>query len=133
MPANINTQPDLVELPSSHSFDDTLQRLRTALTDAGITVFAEIDHRAGALAAGLDMPPATVLIFGNPKGGTPLMMARPTLALDLPMRVLVRQDGNRVSVAFHPAVALTRSVRLSDADAAPLAKAEALIAGAAGR
>uniref|UniRef100_UPI0025DC0E72 DUF302 domain-containing protein n=1 Tax=Rugamonas sp. TaxID=1926287 RepID=UPI0025DC0E72 len=78
-----------VELPSAHGYEATLERLTTALEQAGMTIFAHIDHQAAARRAALDMPPATVLIFGNPRGGTALMLAAPSIALDLPMRVLV--------------------------------------------
>jgi uncharacterized protein (DUF302 family) len=79
-------------LASPYSFNDTLARLRMTLTDKGMTIFAVIDHQAGARSVGLDMPPTTVVVFGNPKGGTPLMLAAPDVALDLPLKVLVRED-----------------------------------------
>jgi uncharacterized protein (DUF302 family) len=81
-----------MKLASSYSFDDTLARLRTTLTGNGLTIFATIDHQAAAHAVGLTMQPATVVIFGNPKGGTPLMQAAPDFALELPLKVLVRKD-----------------------------------------
>ncbi|MGY6273196.1 DUF302 domain-containing protein [Achromobacter denitrificans] len=117
-----------IELPSVHPFSATVARISRALEDAGMTVFARIDHQAAAQEAGLDMRPATVLIYGNPKGGTPLMQAAPTLALDLPLRVLVHEDGaGQTFAVFHPALALTRPVGLPDEKAAPLARGEALI------
>jgi uncharacterized protein (DUF302 family) len=75
-------------------------------------VFAEIDHAAGAKAAGLDMAPAVVVIFGNPKGGTPLMQAAPDMALDLPLRMLVRAtpDGARLVWSDMEALAIARGV-----------------------
>ena len=83
-----------MKLPSPYSFTETLARVRSTLTANGMTVFATIDHQAAAHSAGLDMPPTTVLIFGNPKGGTPLMLAAPDFALDLPLRVLIREDAD---------------------------------------
>lgn len=86
------------------AFAAVLDRLTAAIAKAGLALFAEIDHAAGARDAGLTMPPTTVLLYGHSKGGTPIMLAAPLAALDLPLRVLVRQlaDGN-TAVAFHPA------------------------------
>jgi uncharacterized protein (DUF302 family) len=72
-----------------------MNRLEAELAGNGMTVFARIDHAAGAEAVGLALQPAEVLIFGNPRGGTPLMQASRTIALDLPLRVLVWQDAGR--------------------------------------
>ena len=126
-PAADVTVPARIELPSAHAFAPTVQRISAALKEAGMTIFAEIDHRAAAQQVGLEMPPTTVLIYGNPKGGTPLMNAAPALALDLPLRVLVREDAGKTYVSFHPALALTRPVGLDDAKAAPLARGQQLI------
>ncbi len=105
----------------------------SGLSRHGMTVFARIDHSAGAAAVGLSMPPATVLIEGHPRGGTPAMLAAPTLALDLPLRVLVRQDETGATrVAFHAALALLRGAGLPDQVAAPRWQAESLIAAAIG-
>jgi len=93
----------VVEVESAYPFGETLARLRTSMQAANLTIFAEIDHAAGAEAAGMTMPPTTLLIYGNPKGGTPLMLENPRAALDLPLRVLVREDGNgHVLVGYHP-------------------------------
>jgi uncharacterized protein (DUF302 family) len=81
---------DIVEHVSTLSFAATLDALVRAIAEAGLILFARIDHQAGARAAGLEMPPATVLTYGHPKGGTPVMLAAPLAALDLPLRVLVR-------------------------------------------
>jgi len=72
---------------------DTTERLRAAVEQHGMTVFADIDHGAGAAAAGLSLLPMQVLIFGNAKGGTPLMQAAPSVGIDLPLRVLVWEDA----------------------------------------
>ena len=96
-----------VEQPSRFSFEDTLRRISEAIAKAGLTVFAAIDHADNARRAGLTMPASTVLIYGAAAGGTPIMLARPRSALDLPLRVLVwRADADRVLVAFHPVVPL---------------------------
>ena len=83
----------IVELPSHHSVDETVQRLKDLIEARGITLFALVDHSAEAEKAGLTMPPTRLLIFGSPKAGTPLMLAAPTTALDLPLKILVREDA----------------------------------------
>ncbi len=85
-------QAGLVSRPSAHSLAETSQRFAAAVRAAEWVVFTEIDHAAAATAAGLDLAPRTVIFFGNPRGGTQAMRATPTLALDLPMRVLVWTD-----------------------------------------
>jgi uncharacterized protein (DUF302 family) len=82
----------VVKLESTDSFTDTLTRLQSTLERNGFRIFAIIDHQAAARSVGLDMPATTVLVYGNPKGGTPLMLAAPDFALELPLRVLVRED-----------------------------------------
>ncbi len=82
----------LVTRPSPHSVRVTIDRFAAAVRAANWVVFTEIDHAAAAQAAGLTLRPRTVVVFGNPRGGTPAMAANPTLALDLPLRVLVWQD-----------------------------------------
>ena len=86
---------------SPFPFGETLSRLKSAIQAKGLHLFAEIDHAAGAREAGLSMPPATVLIFGHAKAGTPLMIASPLLALDLPLKALVSEDAeHHVRVSF---------------------------------
>jgi uncharacterized protein (DUF302 family) len=119
------------ELVSQCSFDTTLHRLRTAVEGAGLTVFAVIDHAANAAQVGLPMLPATVLIYGNAKGGTPIMQAVPDLALDLPLRVLVRQDADgRVVLLFHAAEPMLRQVGAPDELVNRLDPAQALLVAA---
>ena len=77
---------------SKFSVDESVSRLEALLRDKGIKLFAVIDHSGEAIAAGLHMPPTKVLLFGNPKAGTPLMLDAPSLALDLPLRILVAQS-----------------------------------------
>jgi uncharacterized protein (DUF302 family) len=83
----------LISVPSTRSVADILGRLEAALTAKGITVFARVDHAAGAVAVGLPLRPTTVLIFGNAKAGTPLMQAEQTIGIDLPLKILVWQDA----------------------------------------
>ena len=94
---------DYREQKSSTSFEETVGRLIAAIEKAGMTIFAKIDHSAGAKEVGMAMQPAIVLLYGNARGGTPVMLAAPAAALDLPLRVLVRQteQGDTV-VALHP-------------------------------
>ncbi len=102
------TEPlDIVEYASPVPFGDTVDRLRRGIAGAGLTLFAEIDHAAGAREAGLAMLPATVLIYGAARGGTPAMLAAPEAALDLPLRVLIRErEDGRAAIAFHPVKAM---------------------------
>ena len=86
------------------SVDDTVERLKAVLAAKGITLFAVIDHSGEAAKAGLKMPNTKLLIFGNPKGGTPVMLAAPSTALDLPLKILVAEDAaGRVSVSWNDA------------------------------
>ncbi len=117
-----------VEHISPLGFHATIDRLVTAIGKAGLTLFARIDHAAGARAAGLSMPPAEVLIYGSPKGGTPIMLAVPQVALDLPLRVLVREDSHgRTFIAFHPAAAMLRQAGVPEDLAARLDPAQRLL------
>jgi uncharacterized protein (DUF302 family) len=86
----------LVTLRSAHDFDVTLGRLSASLEAKRITIFARVDHAAGAAALGLPLHPTTLLIFGNPAAGTPLMQAAQTTGIDLPLKMLVWEDSNGV-------------------------------------
>jgi uncharacterized protein (DUF302 family) len=86
--------PGLTTIRSSFGPQDTMNRLETAVKAKGMTVFARIDHAAGATAAGLSLRPTEVLIFGNAKGGTPLMQSVQTIGIDLPLKALVWQDAS---------------------------------------
>lgn len=102
------TSSDLVTTKSSHPFPATLQRLEAAAKNAGLVVFAHLDHAGAAKAAGLEMPPATVLVVGSPQGGTPLFLQHPTLAIDLPLKILVWQDqAGQVYVSYNDAAYLS--------------------------
>ncbi len=86
---------DLVTITSSHSVDQTIAKLRALLAAKQIQEFALIDHSGEAAKVGLAMPATRVLIFGSPKAGTPLMLAAPSVAIDLPLKLLVREDAER--------------------------------------
>jgi uncharacterized protein (DUF302 family) len=83
----------IVTRPSNHSVEETVERLKGILHTKGVTLFAVIDHSGEAEKAGLKMPSTKLLIFGNPKSGTPLMLASPSSALDLPLKILVSEDA----------------------------------------
>ena len=84
----------LTTIKSDHAPNETMARLEAAVKAKGLTVFARIDHAAGASAAGLSLRPTDVLIFGNAKGGTPLMQTAQTIGIDLPLKALVWQDAS---------------------------------------
>jgi len=84
----------LTTLPSSTGPKETMNRFEAAVKAKGMTVFARVDHAAGAAAVGLPLRPTEVLIFGNAKGGTPLMQSIQTIGIDLPLKALVWQDGS---------------------------------------
>jgi uncharacterized protein (DUF302 family) len=120
-----------VEHKSSVGFQDTLNRLEATIQKAGMTVFARIDHAAGAKAVGLSMLPATVLIYGHARGGTPLMQADPAAALDLPLRALVRENAaGQTLLAFHPVQQMLAGYRIPGELLAGLGKAQQLLVNA---
>src|ERR1700675_298709 len=82
----------LIDKLSNHSVDQTVERLKDILQSKGVTLFALVDHGGEAEKAGMKMPPTKLLIFGNPKAGTPLMLAAPRSAIDLPLKILVWED-----------------------------------------
>jgi uncharacterized protein (DUF302 family) len=92
----------LVQVSSRYSVDETVGRLEAAFVEKGMRVFAVIDHSGEAEKVGLRMRPTKVVIFGSPKGGTPLMVAAPSLAIDLPLKALVAEDAEgKVSVTYN--------------------------------
>lgn len=124
------TTTGLVTQRSAYDFTTTLRRLTDAITAHGATVFATIDHTAGAAGVGLRMPPTTVVIFGNAAVGTPPMLAAPDLAFDLPSRVLVRQRGDTVEVLYADADATAARYRLDTSHRDSLAALSELVAAA---
>jgi uncharacterized protein (DUF302 family) len=82
----------LIDIPSHHSVDETVEKLKAILQSKRITLFALIDHTGEAAKAGMKMPPTKLLIFGNPKAGTPVMLAAPNSAIDLPLKILIWED-----------------------------------------
>ena len=88
-----DTNHGLIHTQSSRSVDETLQRLRAIIESKGITIFATIDHGGEAAKVGMEMHPTKLLLFGSPQGGTPVMLAAPTAAIDLPLKALVWEDA----------------------------------------
>jgi len=87
------SQNGLIHTASRHSVPETLQRVRSTLESKGLTIFAVVDHSGEAAKVGMQMKPTQLLIFGSPKGGTPVMQAAPTVAIDLPLKALVWEDA----------------------------------------
>jgi uncharacterized protein (DUF302 family)/uncharacterized membrane protein YidH (DUF202 family) len=87
------TNNGIVTIASNHSVDETVAKLTGILQSKGVTLFALVDHSGEAAKVGLKMPPTKLLIFGSPKAGTPLMLAAPSIAIDLPLKILVSQDA----------------------------------------
>ncbi len=98
---------EMISKTSPHSVDVTIDRLQAAVEGAGATVFARVDHAAGAAKVDMDLRPTQLLIFGNPKLGTPAMLDGQTAGLDLPLRVLAYADGEGVvHVTYHDPASL---------------------------
>jgi uncharacterized protein (DUF302 family) len=131
--ASVQVQPGesagTVTFPSPYSFGDTVQRLLAAMASHGIKVFATIDQQAEAVAAGLSMPPMTLIVYGNPKAGTPVMLANLKSGIDLPLKALVIEpEAGRVEVVLNSTAYLMERHALPPALTANLAPAERLIA-----
>ena len=84
----------IVNVLSNHSVDQTVERFNGILEAKGVTLFALVDHSGEAEKVGMKMPPTKLLIFGNPKGGTPVMLAAPSIAIDLPLKALIWEDAD---------------------------------------
>jgi len=92
----------IVSLRSSHSVDETVAKLKEALEAKGIRIFVVVDHSGEAARVGLKMPSTKLIIFGNPQAGTPLMLASPKVAIDLPLKILVSEDTlGRIWVSYN--------------------------------
>lgn len=89
-----NSDSGIVSIPSKHTVNATVEKLERILNSKGVKLFALIDHSGEAEKAGMQMRPTKLLIFGNPKAGTPLMVASPGIAIDLPLKILVAEDAN---------------------------------------
>ena len=97
----------IVDVPSNHTVDETVAKLEEILAAKGVTLFALVDHSGEAEKAGLKMPATKLLIFGSPKAGTSLMLASPSIAIDLPLKILVWEDGDgKVWISYNSAAYL---------------------------
>jgi uncharacterized protein (DUF302 family)/uncharacterized membrane protein YidH (DUF202 family) len=92
----------IIDVPSNHTVDETVEKLKATLNAKGVTPFALVDHSGEAEKAGMKMPPTKLLIFGNPKAGTPVMLVAPSIAIDLPLKVLVWEDkSGKVWISYN--------------------------------
>jgi uncharacterized protein (DUF302 family) len=123
----------LITIPSPYPVGETVDRLTDAVTSAGMRVFARIDHRLGAEGVGMQLRPTELLIFGGPRGGTPLMQDRQSIGIDLPLKALAWEDDERrVWLTYNDPAWLARRHRLSpDADASVAAQSKGLASLAA--
>jgi uncharacterized protein (DUF302 family) len=122
---------DYVEHRSDLPFLETVDHLMETIEKVGMNVFARIDHAAGAKEVGMTLPPSVVLIYGHARGGTPVMQAAPAAALDLPLRVLIREtDDGETLIAFHPAGQMLARYAIPGGLVDRLAKAQQLLVGA---
>ncbi len=123
----------IVAIPSDHSVDATVEKLKGILNAKGVMLFALVDHSGEAAKAGLKMPPTKLLIFGSPKAGTPVMLAAPSIAIDLPLKILVWQDANdKVWVSYNSSQYLKERHQVPDDLIKSIAAVEALATAAAG-
>jgi uncharacterized protein (DUF302 family) len=129
--SDLKLSAGVLRFKSPYTFDDTVQRLLGALKDHGIKVFASIDQRAEAQAVGLSMPSTVLILFGNPKGGTPLMLANPQAGIDLPLKILISESQpGRVDVFMNASEYIIERHALPHELLANIAPVERLIAGA---
>jgi uncharacterized protein (DUF302 family) len=128
----VQQKEGVVKIPSRHSVDETVDKLKTILKSNGVTLFALVDHSGEAEKVGLKMPPTRLLIFGNPKGGTPVMLAAPSAAIDLPLKILVAEDAQgKVWISYNSAEYLKERHGLPDNFLPNIAVVPALAAAAA--
>jgi uncharacterized protein (DUF302 family) len=122
----------IVRFPANHSVDEIVVRLQTLLREKGVKLFAIVDHSGEAKSVGLQMPPTTLLIFGNPKAGTPLMLASPEIAIDLPLKILISEDSEgKVWVSYNSSAYLQQRHSLPEDLLANIAVVEILAQNAA--
>ena len=126
---NIAETPPFIIIESAHGFDETLARAKTAIEKRELRIFAEIDHAAGAKSIGETLRPTTLIIFGNPRGGAPLMQANQLIALELPLKLLIRTNENGAGEIVYPDMGrLFAEYGLDQSDAAPARIAAAISA-----
>jgi len=122
-----NPEKGIVTIPSHQSVDQTVQKLEGILQAKGVKLFALIDHSGEAEKAGMQMRPTKLLIFGNPKAGTPLMIASPSIAIDLPLKILIWEDAaGKVWISYNAPAYLQARHSLPQELVANIAVVEAL-------
>jgi len=122
----------IVSKPSNHSVDATVEKLKGILQAKGVALFALVDHSGEAEKVGLKMRPTKLLIFGSPKAGTPLMVASPSIAIDLPLKILIAEDAaGKVCVSYNAPTYLKDRHNLPDNLVQNIAVIEALATAAA--
>jgi len=120
----------IVSRRSAHPVDETVERLKSVLAAKGVKLFALVDHSGEAAKAGLSMPPTKLLIFGNPAAGTPVMLAAPSIAIDLPLKILVWQDANgNAWLSWNSPAWLTQRHSVPEALVKNISVVEGLVAG----
>jgi uncharacterized protein (DUF302 family) len=123
----------IVEMKSQHTVDDTVSRLLQILEAKGVKLFAVVDHSGEAASVGMSLPPTKLLIFGNPKAGTPLMLAAQSTAIDLPLKLLVSEDaGGAVTITYNSPAYLQQRHGFPENLIQNIAVVEALAKAAAG-
>lgn len=120
------SETDVVTKLSARSVSDTVARFRDLLHDKGVKLFAVIDQAAEARDAGLELRETTLVMFGNPAAGTPVMVASPLVALDLPLKIVIWADGRQTKVSYPATSTLAARYQLSPELAAHLAAIDAL-------
>ena len=109
----------IIKIKSKHTVTETIDKLKAVLNKKGMTIFKRVDHAAGAEKAGLQLRPTELLIFGNPKVGTPLMLCSQTAALDLPQKALAYKDETgQVWLAYNDPTYMAKRHDIKDCDAA---------------
>ncbi len=127
-----NADNGVVDVASNYSVSETIDRLESLVKSKGLMVFARIDFSSDAAKAGLSMPPTQMLVFGNPKAGTPLMLAAPSVAIDLPLKAVAWQDsGGRVWLSYNAPEYLRRRHGLPETLLPNIAGIKALVEQAA--
>ena len=122
----------IIDKPGNHSVDETAEKLRAILRAKGIPLFALVDHSGEAAKVGMKMRPTKLLIFGNPKAGTPLMQASPSVAIDLPLKILIWEDAaGKVWVSYNSSTYLRERHHLPEELERNIAVVETLAAEAA--
>jgi uncharacterized protein (DUF302 family) len=127
----LKSDAGIVDVPSNHSVDQTVERIKGVLNAKGVTLFALVDHSGEAEKVGMKMPDTKLLIFGSPKAGTPVMLAAPSIAIDLPLKVLVWEDSSgNVFVSYNSPAYLQKRHNVPDELMQNIALVETLAAKA---